>query len=634
MPQRKNRYPGIRSFEADDQILFNGRSKEIDELFNLVKIKPLVVLFGKSGLGKTSLLKAGVGPLLLKQHYFPILIRLQDTGLSPSATVLNILEKYTDKALFEKFGNKTSNKIWETLKASTFTINGKRATPVLIFDQFEELFNHPKIVQEEFSAFIGDLTEQRMPYEIEEALSRIPRNERSKELLDWFQPPDVKIVFAIRSDRMSELHKMRFEIPAILQNRYELKPLHAQQAKDAIVKPAALAGDEFLTNPFSFSPETIEKIQAELTNEFGEIESFQLQIVCQYIERNVYKLQTEGKQNVEVTPDFLGGEEGIKGILKNYYTTQISLLGTNEDQQAARLLLEEGLIVNKRRIGIAEAVVKESFNISDELLEKLLTSRLLRPEDTRLGRTYEISHDTLVEPILDALQKRKIGEARMEEIRERIRYQKKRKRALIFGVVNFLIAVASVIGLVYVINYYEEAERAKDTAERLQKVAEVARDSLLLLKDTLVMQQTALLHQREELEKTKADLEQALNNSGAKARQELEKIQTGRRKTLINELYSKDESRRVAARRTLTENYKDDPAMISEILEVSKDKVNQENQNSIYQVIYLLEQSSPGALKKNNNETKIENFNTQVRAAGLAGPATEARLKRIEGKLD
>ena len=89
MPQGKNRYPGIRSFEADDQILFNGRSKEIDELFNLIKIKHLVVLFGKSGLGKTSLLKAGVGPLLLKQHYFPIIIRLQDTSVSPTTSVLN-----------------------------------------------------------------------------------------------------------------------------------------------------------------------------------------------------------------------------------------------------------------------------------------------------------------------------------------------------------------------------------------------------------------------------------------------------------------------------------------------------------------------------------------------------------------
>ena len=405
MPQGKHRYPGIRSFEADDQILFNGRSSEIDELYSLIKIKPLVVLFGKSGLGKTSLLKAGVGPLLLKQRYFPIMIRLQDTRVPPTTSVLNELEEFVDNDLLQKFGNKSANKIWEAVNAATFqTQDGKPATPVFVFDQFEELFNHPKQVQEEFSKYIGDLIEHRVPVDIEGALNKIPRSERTKELMDWFKPSDIKVVFAIRSDRMSELHKMRFEIPAILQNRYELKPLQRWQAKDAIEKPAALDGKEFLTASFTFAPEAIEQIQNELSNEFGEIESFQLQIVCQHIERRVRKEQTESQENIVVTTEYLGGKEGIRGILKNYYNNQIALLGNIEEQVAARKFLEEGLIMNKRRISVAEAAVKENFNISDDLLEKLLQSRLIRPEDTRLGRTYEISHDTLVKPILSAFQ--------------------------------------------------------------------------------------------------------------------------------------------------------------------------------------------------------------------------------------
>ena len=264
---------------------------------------------------------------------------------------------------------------------------------------------------------------------------------------------------------MSELHKMRFEIPTILQNRYELKPLLSQQAKDAIEKPAALEGKEFLTAPFTFAPETIEKIQSELSNEFGEIESFQLQIICQYIERNVHKKQTEGQENIVVGLDFLGGQEGIKGILKNYYNNQIALLGTtNEEQNAARKLIEEGLIVNKRRIGVAEAVVKESYNINDDLLEKLLASRLIRPEDTRLGRTYEISHDTLVEPIMDAYHKRKFREERMKEREERMVIQKKRNRARIAAGINLLIAIGCAIGCVFKVYQYGTKmlkERAK-----------------------------------------------------------------------------------------------------------------------------------------------------------------------------
>ena len=55
-----SRYPGIRSFERAEQALFFGRSRELAALFDAVKVKPLTVLFAKSGIGKTSLLNAGL----------------------------------------------------------------------------------------------------------------------------------------------------------------------------------------------------------------------------------------------------------------------------------------------------------------------------------------------------------------------------------------------------------------------------------------------------------------------------------------------------------------------------------------------------------------------------------------------
>jgi hypothetical protein len=656
MPPAKNRYPGIRSFEADDQILFYGRSREIDELFNLIKIKPLVVLFGKSGLGKTSLLKAGVGPLLQKQYYYPVMIRLQDTDVPPSVSVLNGLEKYIDNDLLNKYGGKTKNKIWESLNAASFkTADGVAATPVLIFDQFEELFNHPKKVQEAFTSHIGDLIENRLPADIEGALNQIPRSQRSKELMAWFQPPNVKIIFAIRSDRMSELHKMRFEIPAILQNRYELKPLHAQQAIDAIEKPAALSGNEFNTLPFTFAPETIEKIQSELSNEFDEIESFQLQIICQYIERGVKKEQTDGKKDIVVKPGDLGGEEGIQGILKNYYNNQISLLGTNEEQSAARKLLEEGLIVNKRRIGVAEAMVKESYNISDNLLEKLLTSRLIRPEDTRLGRTYEISHDTLVKPILDALKRRKAGEQRMEEIRERLDIQKRRKRARIAAVVNLLIALGCGIGLIFVYGWYKDAKRLKTEAEEAKAqlaefmqaktdaaIAQLDSTIIELEKDSVAIPKEVLKKQRAVLEKTKTEINVAIEDSKTtEGTKQLERINLeNRRKDLINSkrykraissLFSKNEKQRVSARDFILKSNKNDPDMIAAILGASKGRINKDYQNSIYQIIYILENCGEKALLSNSRHIKY--FISEVRKAGLAGAKTERSLRMIERKL-
>ena len=74
-----NPWPGLKSFSEACQEFFHGRDAEIDELLRLVRREFLTVLFGRSGLGKTSLLNAGLFPRLRKQNFLPIYIRLDPT---------------------------------------------------------------------------------------------------------------------------------------------------------------------------------------------------------------------------------------------------------------------------------------------------------------------------------------------------------------------------------------------------------------------------------------------------------------------------------------------------------------------------------------------------------------------------
>ena len=55
-------WPGLLPFTEDARMFFHGREAETDELFRLIEREPLTVLFGQSGLGKSSLLNAGVFP--------------------------------------------------------------------------------------------------------------------------------------------------------------------------------------------------------------------------------------------------------------------------------------------------------------------------------------------------------------------------------------------------------------------------------------------------------------------------------------------------------------------------------------------------------------------------------------------
>ena len=69
---RDNPWPGLGSYDESARLYFNGRGEEITELARRVLDEPLTVLFGRSGLGKSSLLRAGLFPLLREKGFVPI----------------------------------------------------------------------------------------------------------------------------------------------------------------------------------------------------------------------------------------------------------------------------------------------------------------------------------------------------------------------------------------------------------------------------------------------------------------------------------------------------------------------------------------------------------------------------------
>src|SRR3954447_17766469 len=72
----QNPWPGLGAFDESSERFFNGRRTEAVELRRLVLHSPVTLLFGASGLGKTSLVQAGLFPLLRKDHLLPVYVRL------------------------------------------------------------------------------------------------------------------------------------------------------------------------------------------------------------------------------------------------------------------------------------------------------------------------------------------------------------------------------------------------------------------------------------------------------------------------------------------------------------------------------------------------------------------------------
>ena len=147
---KDNPWPGLESFEEDSHAFFFGRDHEIKLLRDHVLDSPVTVLYGRSGLGKTSLLRAGLFPLLRKplqgkRHFLPIAVRFElKPGAAPLTqqlhhAVRDVIRANADNPMLPS----DEESLWEYLHRADFELwcsQNHLLTPVIVLDQFEELF--------------------------------------------------------------------------------------------------------------------------------------------------------------------------------------------------------------------------------------------------------------------------------------------------------------------------------------------------------------------------------------------------------------------------------------------------------------------------------------------------------------
>src|SRR5450432_1290638 len=85
-----HRYPGAQPFRDDDasRKVFFGRGPDSVALADQILANRLVIVYAKSGTGKTSLLNAGVAPKLREARCVPLFVRVNDLERDVKAGVI------------------------------------------------------------------------------------------------------------------------------------------------------------------------------------------------------------------------------------------------------------------------------------------------------------------------------------------------------------------------------------------------------------------------------------------------------------------------------------------------------------------------------------------------------------------
>lgn len=376
-----NPFVGPKPLERGQPIF--GRDREIDELYYLLSAERIVLLHSPSGAGKSSLLQAGLLPRLQAQFdvWTPARVSLAADG------VIGV-NRYVRSCIlgFESEVPKEMQRPADVIEKMTMaeyvaTRPRRRSAPknvALIFDQFEEILTIDPVSVETKHEFFNQLGQMLVDTHI------------------W-------AIFALREDYLAPFDPYSSLVPTNLKNRFRLDLMGRDAAREVIEKTAKLAGR-------SFAPEALKRLVSDLAlmlvqqpdGEFARepgpyIEPLHLQVAC----LNLWQRMEPNRTEIQESDIAEFGD--VSAALANYYSSEVDKIASGDVpvERDIRLWFGEKLI---RRGKVRGSVLREhgqSGHLNNELIEKLIKTHLVRPEQRAGATWYELAHDRLIEPVLN-----------------------------------------------------------------------------------------------------------------------------------------------------------------------------------------------------------------------------------------
>ena len=453
---------GLAAYEEKDAPIFYGRENEIAELSGDIFHNTQTIIYGPSGTGKTSILRAGIFTKARDSGFFPVYIRLNHDGRETYAR--QVIRQVCVQAAEDRID--IENRIgyiapeqlslWEFFHCNIFwNADDFPVTPLVVIDQFEEIFTLAK-EREKADDFFGqwaDLCDDRVPAYIRDYLSESGRRVRYPEKLSF------RCVLALREDFLARLEEYATRIPALKRNRYSLQAIHAEQAMDIVIKPSRGIVTE------EVALEIIRKVTNRKEINPGEenrlvVEPALLSLFCHELDR---KREERGQE--KITADLV--EAFGDNIIKNFYQDTIYLVSPETGNYLEdRLLTSDGF---RDRVSLGDAL---SRGVTWEELEVLQKNRLIRIEEWDGAKRIEFTHDVLCKVAAERRNERE-QQARVEAERQRVRRLRKRASLLAAAVVLLLLLIGGyIVGfLIPYSEYYEGFDYRQEWPQGINRLS-------------------------------------------------------------------------------------------------------------------------------------------------------------------
>ncbi|MEH1940771.1 MAG: WD40 repeat domain-containing protein [Nostoc sp.] len=368
-------YKGLFAFEKEDARFFFGRENFIQTLVNVVEEKPLVAVVGNSGIGKSSVIRAGLIPTLEESGTWKIAIFRPNNN--PFYGLATALIELFEPEMGSSERIKGIKKYLEDFKKENLTLKdileyklrkiSYKDRFLIVIDQFEELYTLS--LENEKNIFLDQLLEV---IELESKKRR----------------PDVILVITLRADFYGDV----LSHPALGKALQTWKPenllgMSLDELKNAIEQPAQVAKLKIQDGLTQIILDAIKNNQGELP-------------LLEFTLEKLWEKRSNGQLTISAYDEIGGLEKALANHAEDVYNK----LDKNEKKQAQYIftqLVRFGENTDDtRRLATYDEIGEENWKLVTKLAssERELEARLVITsyDESKKQSTVEVVHEALI----------------------------------------------------------------------------------------------------------------------------------------------------------------------------------------------------------------------------------------------
>ncbi len=355
---RQSPFKFLDAYDKADKDIFFGRETEVETLYQMTYQTNLILVYGMSGTGKTSIIRCGLANRFDSSDWYDIYIRRQENINQAFIRELRVHDK--EKSFEKDF----------TVAEMVQSLYMDHLRPIyLIFDQFEELFILGKEQeQSEFIQTVNLLLERDLP---------------------------CKILIVIREEYLAHLSEFERVVPRLFDKRLRIEPMTRTNARNVILNTAR--NKDF--NIELCYEEIADDIIEMVTEGKGRVQLTYLQVFLD----KMYRLASENdSEHITFDIDLVREVGQIDDVLAAFLEEQLDVFEKEVDRrdEAMRWLKafvsEKGTKIPVRREDLPDFFPNMSEPKLNIFLEFFVNRRILRPLD---NDQYELTHDSLASKI-------------------------------------------------------------------------------------------------------------------------------------------------------------------------------------------------------------------------------------------